>query len=166
MRDRMIFALAAVCALALSVGAGGGKEAVEAEVWVDDMLTLSVTELKRELPEYPGVLFRWTPGCVSASAGGTEEALFIGMPVWNVFLADLTGDGRRELCATVSFGSGLIDERVLVYDYAASTLYELSDRGNFDYLLTLENGGLMVTKRSYDGGETVASGPLSMDWFK
>lgn len=160
----MIFALAAVCALALSIGICGRKEAVQAETWVDNILILSSTELKRELPEYPGVLFRWTPVGVSAVSDGREEALFHGMPVWNVYLADLTGDGRREFCATVSFGSGMIDERVLVYDYDARTLYELSDRGNFDYTLTLKDGGLTVTRRTYDHREEEGiSAPLSLN---
>ena len=65
-----------------------------------------------ELPgAYPGVTFRWTASQVSALADDQEEVLFGGMPVWSVFLADLNGDGKPELCANASWGSGIRSEK-------------------------------------------------------
>lgn len=58
------------------------------------------------LPEFPGVTFTWT----SEKVTGGDKDLFWGMPVWNVYLADLTNDGKPEFCATVSIGSGIIGE--------------------------------------------------------
>ncbi len=109
-------------------------------------------ELK--LPEYPGTIFRWTAEQVTAVRGEQEDTLFYGMPILRVFLADLTGDGRPELCATTSFGSGIVDRRIEVYDYAEKRLYELADRAHFDYALSLEDGRLMVTKTVYQGTES------------
>lgn len=54
------------------------------------------------LPEFAGVTFTWTSEKVTAN--GIE--LFQGMPVWNVYLTDLTNDGKPEFCATASMGSG------------------------------------------------------------
>lgn len=60
----------------------------------------------------------------------------------------------------------MVDKRVLVYDYDARALYELSDRGSYDYTLSLEDGGLMVTKRAYGRSEEPGvSMSLSMDLF-
>ena len=93
----------------------------------------------------------------------TEEEtleLVYGMPVWNVYFCDLTGDGKPELCSTISFGSGMIDTRIIVYDYAEKTSYELSDRGNFDYALQMRDGSLIGEKRVYLKDELLESGEL------
>jgi hypothetical protein len=113
-------------------------------------------ELK--LAEFPGVTFTWTPEKVTAG----EKDLFWGMPVWNVYLDDLTNDGKPEFCATVSFGSGIIDNRVIVYDYTADKTYELSDRMYFDYFLSMDNGKLMVTQTEYLGSKPLARAELSL----
>jgi hypothetical protein len=97
------------------------------------------------LTEFPGVTFKWTPEEVTVG----EKVLFWGMPVWNVYLADLTNDGKPEFCATVSFGSGIVDNRVIVFDYVADKEYQLSDRMYHDYFLGLDNGKLMVTQTDY-----------------
>lgn len=98
------------------------------------------------LPEFPGVTFKWTSGTVTATADGKEIKLFEAMPVWNVYFADLNGDALPEICATTSFGSGMVDERVIVYDFANKSGYSLNDRGYYDYTLSLANGRLLVTQ--------------------
>ena len=125
-----------------------------AEVWVDyqDSQELPWDDaLETRLPEYPEVTFRWTADQVSAVEDGKERALIHGMPVESVFLSDITGDGLRELCAVTSFGSGMIDRRVVVYDYAAGEVYMIRNRGMFDYGLSLEEGELQVTRSRYSG---------------
>ena len=95
---------------------------------------------------FPNVTFRWTSGSVEAVESDKTRTLFTGMPVWNVFFADVTGDGKPELCTSVSFGSGIVDEHIVVYDYANRQSYTLWDRGTFDYHLYTENGALLVGK--------------------
>ncbi len=114
------------------------------------------------LPEYPNVTFKWTYEKVTATDSNGEITLFGGMPIWNVYLADLNNDGLPELCATVSFGSGIIDTRVVVYDYNAGKLYELSDRMHYDYSLSLDNGQLIVTQTKYPNGEKIAEGSVEL----
>lgn len=98
------------------------------------------------LPEFSDVSFKWNDERVTAVNGGKETKLFWGMPVWGVYLADLNGDGKREICSTVSMGSGMIDERIYVYDYANGKLYGLEDRFHYNYRLELRDGVLMYVK--------------------
>ena len=102
------------------------------------------------LDAYPGVTFRWAAGSVEAIENGRTRTLFTGMPVWNVFFADVTGDGKPELCASVSYGSGIVDEHIIVYDYANRQAYTLWSRGEFDYHLSAVDGKLQVNKRPYN----------------
>ena len=119
--------------------------------------------LETTRPEFPGVTFRWYPGKLEAVTETEIIPLYSGMPVWSVYFYDLTGDGLPELCSTLSFGSGLIDDRVIVYDYANGASYTLEDRGYYDYTLRLnsEDGCLYVDKKVYYTGELVSSGRLS-----
>lgn len=143
--------------------------AYEAREWLDYsdnawMMPLPGTTLELEVPEYPDTVFRWTPDNVTAVDSDGEKELIFGMPVWNVYLADLTGDGLPEFCATVSIGSGMIDERIIVCDYITGNAYTLSDRGFYDYVLFLDNGRLMVkqTKHPTSQNDTLATGELAI----
>ena len=84
------------------------------------------------------------------------------MPIWNAYFSDLTGDGLPEICSQVSFGSGIIDNRVIIYDYANGVSYSLIDRGYHDYYLRMNDadGYLYVDKRIYNSDELVSSGKL------
>jgi len=146
---------------------------IPAEKWLDfydpdhEMPWSDTLEL--ELPEFPGVTFTWHWGGVTATDQNGERALFGGMPVWNVYLADITGNGLPDFVATVSFGSGIVDTRVIVYDFANDELYELSDRMVSDYALSMYNGNLIVIqtpwmseKDGQEGGLAIIDGRLTM----
>ena len=120
-----------------------------------------------ELPEFPGIVFRWTWSGLTATDMGTgkEQALYSGMPVWDVYLADLNGDEFPELCSTVSWGSGIIDDHIEVYDYANQASYVLWNRMIYDYRLYLdESNRLCVAQYAYNdnqkGGTPQAYGEL------
>ena len=133
--------------------------------WVDYLNTDTYptsTELEMELPEFPGVRFHYNSGQVWAENENGNTILVSGMPVWNVFFTDLTGDGLPEGCATVSYGSGIIDTHVVVFDYAEGKEYTLWERGEYDYALHLENGTLICDKWEYPDGEIIESGPLML----
>ncbi len=114
------------------------------------------------LDAFPGVTFRWYPEKVEAVVGTEIIPLYSGLPIWNVYFTDLTGDGLPELCSTVSFGSGIIDDRILVYDYANGngTSYSLENRGYFDYTLSVQNDRLLVTRWVYATSEVSETGYL------
>ena len=71
-------------------------------------------------------------------------------------------DDYPEICATYTFGSGIIDSRIIIYDYAKGSSYELSDRGYFDFTLRLNeaDGYLYVDKTKYNTDELVETGRL------
>lgn len=110
------------------------------------------------LPEFPSATFTWTAEKITANGND----LIWGMPVWNVYLTDLTNDGKPEFCATVSFGSGIVDTRVVVYDYAKRQEYQLADRMHYDYHLSMTDGKLMVTKTDYSDGKPLLGFELQM----
>ncbi len=170
MKKQMVLLLAAVCLLF----GGCGRKALPAAEWFDyyatphDMPELS-EPLEFEAEEYDGVVFCWKNSAsqwgddITAVRDGEETLLYSGMPVWSVFLSDLNGDGYRELCSTVSVGSGMVDSRIIVYDYRAGKQYELADRGEYDYVLALRDGVLTVSKREWNSREELASGPLGLE---
>ena len=118
--------------------------------------------LEISLTEFPDVTFRWTSGEMLAVKGSKSTSLYTGMPIWNAYFCDLTGDGLPELCSSISWGSGMIDNRVIIYDYANGVSYELSDRGYFDFTLRFNeaDGYLYVDKKKYNTDELVETGRL------
>ena len=118
--------------------------------------------LEIALPEYPGVTFRCYPEKMEAVTENEITPLYTGMPIWNTYFCDLTGDGLPDLCSTVTFGSGIIDSRIIVCDYANGESYTLEDRGKYDYSLRLDesDGNLCVVQRAHDSGDIAAVGEL------
>ena len=118
--------------------------------------------LEISLTEFPDVTFRWTYGEMLAVKGSKSTSLYTGMPIWNAYFCDLTGDGLPELYSSISWGSGMIDNRVIIYDYANGVSYELSDRGYFDFTLRQDHqdGRLYVDKTKYHTDELVETGRL------
>lgn len=120
------------------------------------------------LPIYPDVTFSYKQAQIIASKNfDTSELtdhtiLITGMPIWNAYFTDLTGDDYPEICATYTFGSGIIDSRIIIYDYAKGASYELSDRGYFDFNLRFNeaDGYLYVDKTKYNTDELVETGRL------
>ena len=113
--------------------------------------TLSYTEI--QIKDYPSISFKsngWGIYIEYKEDGVSKsKTLLGGMPVWNAYFVDLNGDGYAELCATVSYGSGLIDEHIVVCDLIKDETYTLWERGEYDYILVKENGQLFVQKSKY-----------------
>jgi len=128
---------------------------------MDDKSTINI-------PIYPDVTFSYNQAQIIASkpfdtSELTDHTILItGMPIWNAYFADLTGDDYPEICATYTFGSGIIDSRIIIYDYAKGASYELSDRGYFDFTLRFNeaDGYLYVDKTKYNTDELVETGRL------
>jgi len=77
-------------------------------------------------------------------------------------LADLNDDGLPEFCARVMWGSGIIDERIYVCDYAAQRTYELSDRFNYHFSLFMKDGELVATQRVGAYSQPIRTGKLAI----
>lgn len=136
----------------------------EGGFWFDyltDPRSLPDEPLEATAAEFPGVTFRWDYSTICAVTAEGEEQLLTGMPIWNCFFADVTGDRVRDLCVTSCFGSGMIDTRVQVYDYANKAAYDLSDRGYYDFALSMEGDQLILSKYVYPmEGEPMSVGTL------
>lgn len=171
----LICAAAAVCFLTnpkteQSLPSGGDNVSdmgpAQAEKWFDYLENPEEMNwdgrLEIALPEYPGVTFRWYPEKMEAVTENEITPLYTGMPIWNTYFCDLTGDGLPELCSTITFGSGIIDSRIIVCDYANGESYTLEDRGKYDYSLRLDesDGSLCVVQRAYNSGDIAAVGEL------
>lgn len=171
----VVCAVAAVCFLtdpktersSPSVGDNvSGLGPAQTEKWFDYLENPEITNwdgrLEIDLPEYPGVTFRCYPEKMEAVTENEITPLYTGMPIWNTYFCDLTGDGLPDLCSTVTFGSGIIDSRIIVCDYANGASYTLEDRGKYDYSLRLDgsDGSLCVVQRAHDSGDIAAVGEL------
>ena len=155
----------AVCFLTNPVTKNNGTDGTVTE-WFDYLETPDEMvwdgRLEINLPEFPGVTFRWYPEKMEAVTEEGIVPLFHGMPIWNTYFCDLTGDRIPDLCSTYPFGSGIIDSRIIIYDYANGASYELSDRGYFDFTLRFNeaDGYLYVDKTKYNTDELVETGRL------
>lgn len=107
---------------------------------------------------FPDVTFYWRDEQTEAESGGETTVLYCGTPVQGAYWCDLNGDGSPELCSTVSFGFGLIDSRVIVYDVVAGRHYEIEDRGVYDYTLKTDGDALVIEKRDCYTLELIAVG--------
>ncbi len=116
---------------------------------------------------YPDAVFECNSSTVTAIVDHTPTELLNGMPIDSVYVCDLNGDGAPEICATVSYGSGMIDTRLRVHEMKSGVTYVLSARGKFDYCLNLRDGSMIVEKRRYGAnhgmGELVATGRLTLE---
>ncbi len=84
---------------------------------------------------------------------GERVVVISGMPVKNVYLSDLNYDGKPEFCATVYYGSGIVDEHIVAYDLVNHKKYTLWERGTFDFRLEMENHTLYAVMTKYNTNE-------------
>lgn len=140
-------------------------EISETEMWFDFSQGYPRDKCNIVLPEYPDTVFCCNGLHLWAERAGEKTPLYSGMPIWSVYFCDLNGDGKRELCSQVSWGSGMIDEHIEVWDYAAGAGYSLWKRCEYDYFLRLDDGELKALKSPYmlyfENGEVTAEGKLS-----
>ena len=164
----MISVLALVVAGAAVLAAVFGKKTEENapkteflfSLWDGDVGCEDTREFA--VPEYAGTKFVWNN--LSVSADG--EGLFWGMPVWSVYLADLNGDGKREIISEVSIGSGIVDDRIIAFDFSKKQGYQLENRFYSNFSLFLNNGELWVREKKYGGDEVINERKLALSEMK
>jgi len=87
-----------------------------------------------------------------------------GVYCTSIYLADITGDGKYELCFGMDTGSGIVDCNIVVFDYETKEcIFSLSDRMYHDYFLFVRNGVLCVMETEYMQREPVRTGVLIND---
>lgn len=94
------------------------------------------------------VEFELTADSLTANDGSGKFEVFSGMQIKNMYLLDLNGDGKREICANVSsYEKGYA--HIAAYDYVNRKLYDLSDPGYYDYHMDILVG--------YEGGYNISA---------
>lgn len=78
----------------------------------------------------------------------TEIGCFAHYNESEVYLSDVTGDGKNDYCVTVTMGSGIVSDMVVVYDGYGKKFYELNGRKEgCNYVIkNAVNNNLNVTK--------------------
>ena len=135
-------------------------------MWFDVAVESYGQSLELELDEFPGTIFKWNrnsyPFVTATDADGENAFNFEFGPIRGIYLTDLNYDGLPEFCARVMWGSGIIDERIYVCDYAAKRTYELSDRFNYHFSLFMKDGELFATQRVAAYGQPIRTGKLAI----
>ena len=76
---------------------------------------------------------------------------------------DINGDGSPDFCSTINIGSGIVDSRVIICDYANGKIYVIEDRGKTDYMLRTDNAGLLCLDRfDYNSVNLISSEYLTI----
>ena len=130
--------------------------------WLSDAVSVK-TEQVIMFPYCPDVVFHYLGGQVWIDGPESERReLLSGMLIHNVYFSDLSGDGVPEVCATISFGSGIIDTYVEAADITTGEVFALRDRGVYDYALQVVENQLICTRTEYGTGRQLHRGTLTL----
>lgn len=105
------------------------------------------------MPEYEGVAFE----CMHNKITANGEVIASGLPILQVYLADLNGDGRREIVTDSAYGSGILTKVISACDYSEKQLYLFSNNGFGNYLELFENNNELWVRVTEYLGESVLS---------
>lgn len=130
-----------------------------------------------EMEEFEGVTFGWNHGTLYTRVGGSEERKTVvgGTGVYALpgclYLCDLNGDGRREICTSISIGSGIVSHFIYILDYYNDKMYMLDERGERDYFLEKRDGELYLLSYKFsfycdDDDRDKKAEPLTLDMLK
>ncbi|HEY5584607.1 MAG TPA: hypothetical protein VIK78_08950 [Ruminiclostridium sp.] len=72
-----------------------------------------------------------------------------GMPVFEIFLADIDRDSKYEIYVNTSFGSGIVSSDVSGYNIATNTKYYMSKRMAKDFKSFIKDNELLVKEYRY-----------------
>ncbi|MBP3733238.1 MAG: hypothetical protein J6I84_08330, partial [Bacilli bacterium] len=120
------------------------------DYWIDGEDCFDKAETGVSLSEYPDVVFKYDRSTSELKAN--EEVIHYGM--FSLYAADFNKDGYRELCIGFSVGSGIIDERIDIYDYHnGKIIFQLNHRVGYpdqanDYYLFLDDLDQLCVKET------------------
>ena len=119
------------------------------------------------LPEFNNARVEIKPGDGNIYVDGEHLLGGIGYGCSSFYLSDLTGDGYRELCFVMNYGSGIVDHRIVIIDYTTKeTVFTAVGRMHCDYYLFLRNGILCVKETEYAKQEAIRTGVLKHNGSK
>lgn len=125
--------------------------------------TVNEDDISFTLPEFEDVSFKWTRQKVTANG----ETIAEGMYIYQVYLADLNGDGMREIVTSSSWGSAFTPESIGAYDYANKKFYVLHTSDYFNTLsLHISNNELWACEKDYLGNNVLSDKKLELSDMK
>ena len=131
-----------------------------AELWFD--ASGGSTRVEKSFLQFPNAVFSCTDSAVEVNNGKTT-VLYGGLPVRDAYICDINGDGSPDFCSTINIGSGIVDSRVIICDYANGKIYVIEDRGKTDYMLRTDNAGLLCLDRfDYNSVNLISSEYLTI----
>lgn len=150
-----------------SVSENVSESAPQVEKLEFDRTDSEDSRIEFTIPEYEGVTFEWKRGGKRDGILANGEIIAEGMPVLQAYLADLNGDGMREIVTSSSWGSGFTPQSIGAYDYANKQFYVFhsSDYFNNFYLYT-NNDELWVRERDYLGNNVLSDKKLELSDMK
>ena len=137
------------------------------DYWLDGEDCFDKAKDGVSLSEYPDVTFKYDKSTSELKAN--EEVIHYGM--FSLYAADFNNDGYRELCIGFSVGSGIIDERIDIYDYHnGKIIFQLNHRVGYpdqanDYYLFLNDLDQLCVKETLNmkPGEETRTGRFTVD---
>ena len=121
--------------------------------------TVNEDDISFTLPEFEDVSFKWTRQKVTANGATIAD----GMYIYQVYLADLNGDGMREIVTSSSWGSAFTPESIGAYDYANKKFYVLHTSDYFNTLsLHISNNELWACEKDYLGNNVLSDKKLKL----
>lgn len=117
------------------------------------------------MPEYEGVAFECAHNKITANG----EVIASGLPILEVYLADLDSNGRREIVSRSTFGSGILTTVISACDYSEKQpyIYMFSNNGLGNYLELFENNGeLWVRETEYRTKNVLSEKKLELSDMK
>ncbi len=106
-------------------------------------------DMTTQIPPFPGVTFTYNreEARIEATEGGITIPLVYSPTA--AYFCDVTGDDKPELCVNTSFGSGIVDDYVFIFDYVTKESYEIRHRCTTNYQLTAKDNLLWVQQAPY-----------------
>lgn len=153
---------------------GMDKPAVECLYDAENLALYNVPTF--EMAEFEGVVFELRDGCLyidepwsSVSQDGTLVVGGNGVSVSKLFITDLNGDKKGEICTEVhAVNSGVDSSFIFVLDYANKQCYSLDGKeGESEYFLAERDGELIAYKTEFTAdnghGSVISDEKLSLD---
>ncbi len=141
--------------------------------WFDAYLGDTLENREISLSEFPGTVFHsyfrktrfeyelindYPIQVVYTEKNDEELFLFEGCPVKSIYFCDLNGDGKPEICSTVSdLDSEIIYDYCIIYDYANNEKVIFRDNNAY-YRLSLKDNSLIINQYSLRTGKLMKSG--------
>ena len=144
---------------------GSFENAKAEKIFDNDNFKSNVSEddISFTVPEFADVSFEWTRQKVTANG----ETIAEGMYIYQVYLADLNGDGLREIVTSSSWSSAFAPESIGIYDYANRRFYVMHTSDYFNTLsLYINNNELWVREKDYLGNNVLRDKKLEMSDVK